>query len=118
MTRGLDIWRKSFRRKRTNRSSDCNRSIFRLRMETLENRRLLATMVELPSSGFALDSSQHSAASLIVQFRDGASSAGSLGAYNATANVNPEWELTPGMRRVDLDPSADWAAALAAFQND
>src|SRR5262249_47491009 len=43
---------------------------------------------------------------------------GSLAAYSAAANLDPEWALTPGMRKVELDPRTDWQAALAAFRQD
>src|SRR5437868_568473 len=85
----------------------------RLVLETLEDRRLLASFSDL-----SLDQSQHSASSLIVQFKDGSSSPGSLAAYLATAHVNSDWALTPGMRRVDLDSTADWSVALSAFKQD
>jgi serine protease len=92
----------------------------RLSLETLEDRRLLAAVTSNPAAlpDVAVDSGQHRAASLIVQFKNGASSPASMAAYAATANLGAEWTLTPGMRRVNLDPTTDWAAALTAFKND
>ena len=120
MTRGLDFWRRSSRSRPLHAQAGRRRSFCRLGLESLEDRRLLATVAPLtgPQSDFTIDAGQHRGSSLIVQFREGTSSAGSLGAYVATANVNPEWALTPGMRRVDLDPAADWSATLASFQSD
>src|SRR5262249_55885408 len=47
-----------------------------------------------------------------------ATSVSSLAAYLATGQLEPEWSLTPGMHKVDLASSADWAAALLAFKQD
>jgi serine protease len=92
----------------------------RLHLEFLEDRRLLAARIDAGSSfsRLALDPNQSSASALIVQFKSGASSPGSLAAHVATAGLAPEWELTPGMRRVELGPGIDTAAALAIFQSD
>ncbi|MBW8884625.1 MAG: hypothetical protein JF612_07575, partial [Planctomycetia bacterium] len=89
-------------------------------MEPLEDRRLMAALTNgtAPLSDLAVDASQHSASSLIVQFKAGTSSPGSLGAYMATTNLDPEWALTPGLRKVELDPRADWASTLLAFKQD
>src|SRR5262245_55432721 len=73
-------------------------------IEGLEDRRLLA-IADQPTIDFsdlAVDSGPHRGSSLIVQFRDGASSPGSLAAHSLTSKLEPEWALTPGMRRVDL----------------
>ena len=86
-------------------------------VEPLEDRRLLTTTSDL--SNLTLEPGSHRAGSLLVQFRDGASSAGSLAAYQVTANVNDEeWSITPGLRRVEIDADADWEATLAAYQQD
>src|SRR5262245_17687055 len=83
----------------------------RLNVETLEDRHLLTSMV-------AIDPNQNQIGSLIVQFKSGVNAPGSLAAYSAAANFDPEWALTPGMRKVELDPASDWQAALAAFRQD
>src|SRR5687768_12109445 len=88
----------------------------RLNLESLEGRQLLAAVNTL--ADLSLDSTAHRAGSLTVQYRDGASSAGSLAAHVATADQSEEWSIAPGFRRVDLDPAADWAATLAAFRRD
>lgn len=94
----------------------------RLRIEPLEGRHLL-TASALPPSALslpdaALDEREHRAGSLIVQFKSGATTPGSLAAHLLTADLGPEWSLTPGMRRVDLSSSADLTAALLAFKQD
>lgn len=94
----------------------------RLCVESLEDRRLL-TVNPLPPAALALseiapDSRDHRAGSLIVQFRNGTASPGSLAAHLLTASLQPEWPLTPGMRRVDLSNSTDITAALLAFKQD
>jgi subtilisin family serine protease/subtilisin-like proprotein convertase family protein len=91
-----------------------------MQLEALEERRLLASLIDLSSSPLsdAANAAPHSNSSLIVQFRNGTSSVSSLAAYMATGNLEPEWSLTPGMHKVDLASSADWAAALLAFQHD
>jgi serine protease len=92
-----------------------------VQLETLEDRRLLAALIDLsssPLSDTAIDSTQHSNTSLIVQFRDGSSSVSSLAAYLMTSKLEPEWSLTPGMHKVDLNSAVDWAAALLAFKRD
>src|SRR5207247_11011414 len=71
-----------------------------------------------PLSDLWVDAAQHSTSSLIVQFKAGTSSPGSLAAYTATASLDPEWALTPGMRKVELDPNADWASTFLAFKQD
>lgn len=87
-------------------------------LEALEDRRLLT--VADPSSLTLPDLSlrEHRTDSLIVQFRDGASTPGSLAAHMLTANLQQEWKITPGMRRVNLNSTADLAAALIAFKQD
>ncbi len=89
-------------------------------LEPLEDRSLLASVpfpsLELPDS--PLLAREHRAGSLIVQFRDGATAPGSLAAHLLTANLAPEWQLTPGMRQVELNATADWTAALLAFRQD
>jgi serine protease len=106
MRRGTNSWRKAARRASNHR---------RLRVESLEDRRLLAAMT---TPALTFDAAQHRASSLIVQFRPGISSPGSLAAHLSTEKVNDEWSIAPGMHRVDLDADADWAATLLAYQND
>jgi subtilisin family serine protease/subtilisin-like proprotein convertase family protein len=89
-------------------------------LEPLEDRRLLAA-APVPDLSLLDNPSltrEHRPGSLIVQFRDGASAPGSLSAHLITANLAPEWQLTPGMRQVDLTPAADWDAALLTFRQD
>jgi len=92
----------------------------RLLIETLEDRRLLAALTPgtAPLSALAVDQNEHSASSLIVQFKSGTNSPGSLAAYLTMAQLGAEWDITPGMRKVDLASNADWSHALAAFQQD
>ena len=116
MKRGSKSWLSSTRQaRRINRRHTAKSSRCRLFVELLEDRRLLATA---SLNDLALDTGDHRASSLIVKFREGANSAGSLAAYVATANLDPEWSLTPGMHKVELDPSADFAATLAAYRQD
>ena len=91
-----------------------------LQLEELEDRSLLASF-SLPGDtppSILLDQSEHRPNSLIVQFRDGASAPGSLAAHLLTANLQPEWALTPGLRKVDVDPNADLADVIRAFKQD
>jgi subtilisin family serine protease/subtilisin-like proprotein convertase family protein len=81
-------------------------------VETLEDRRLLAS-----DAGLVVDPTAH-VSSLIVQFRPGAGSASSLAAYAAGSQLGTPWSLTPGMREVHLNASADTQAALAAYRAD
>jgi hypothetical protein len=69
----------------------------RLFLESLEDRRLMAVVTDgtAPLSNLAVDSTAHSTSSLIVQFKPGTSSPGSLAAYVSTAKLSPEWALTP-----------------------
>lgn len=92
----------------------------RLLIETLEDRRLLAAITAgtAPLSALAVDHNEHSATSLIVQFKSGAVAPGSLAAYLTMAQLGAEWDITPGMRKVDLASNADWSQALAAFKQD
>ncbi len=104
----------SLAQSRKNKAIRQPRRTLRLLVENLEDRRLLAiASTDLPD--IARD---HRSGSLLVQFRDGASTPGSLAAHMLTTNVSPEWELTPGMRRVEFDTVSDFAAALAAFKQD
>jgi len=112
MGRGTDFWRTVARSHGVAGRATNHR---RLHVESLEDRRLLAAMA---TPALTFDAAQYRASSLIVQFRPGISSPGSLAAHLPTEKVNDEWLIAPGMRRVDLDPAADWAATLLAYQND
>src|SRR5262245_18673596 len=91
----------------------------RLVVEFLEDRRLLAADRDIAApGGLSVDPSQHRASSLIVQFRDGASSAGSLAAYSFGATLSAPWAVAPGLREVELNPGADVDAARAAYAAD
>src|SRR5262245_23076271 len=81
-------------------------------VEMLEDRRLLAV-----ERGLEIDPT-YEPTSLIVQFREGTSSAGSLAAYVAGNQLGEEWDVAPGLREVDLNPGTDWEQALAAYQAD
>ncbi len=98
----------------------CSTNKRRLFVESLEDRHLLAALTDgtAPLSSLDVDPTAHSTSSLIVQFRAGTSSPGSLAAYTATASVDSEWALTPGMRKVELNANADWASTLLAFKLD
>src|SRR5436190_10162955 len=85
-------------------------------LESLEERRLLTTAGGL-SSPLMIDSSA-APSSLIVQYRAGTGSAGSLAAYVTGGNVGDEWAIAPGMREVQLNAGIDMAAALAAYAAD
>src|SRR5262245_2381126 len=88
----------------------------RLVLESLEDRRLLtATGNALPQ--LALDPSA-APTSLLVQYRDNATYASSLAAYQAGANVDDQWAIAPTMREVKLNAGVDLDTALAAFRND
>src|SRR5262245_6688234 len=110
-------WLSRFPLRRRARSISRRRSS-RLAVESLEDRRLLTVASAATFDDLAVDQGQSRASSLIVQFKSGLNSAGSLAAYVATAGMSSEWALTPGMRRVDFDPAMDYAAALATFRND
>lgn len=92
----------------------CNKQ---LRLETLEDRRLLAADLSTLSS-LTVDQESFSDRALIVQFRDGTSSPGSLSAHSATRRLEAEWAITPGMRRVQIDPGSDITSVLAAYRSD
>src|SRR5262245_43942333 len=111
MNRRSPGWRQPTRRSLLLREIARRKRARRLSVETLEDRHLLSSMV-------AIDPNQQQIGSLIVQFKSGVNAPGSLAAYSAAANLDPEWALTPGMRKVELDPRTDWQAALAAFRQD
>ena len=90
---------------------------YRLRLELLEDRRLL-TASHAPVSDIVLDSSVTPTA-LIVQFRTGQSAVSSLAAYTAGVATTQQWSsVAPGMREVPLRPGVDLNSALAAYKND
>lgn len=108
----------SYRRLHRNRRAKVSSSRqAHLLFEPLEERRVL-TASSGDLSDLATDTTQYRDSSLIVQFREGAVSPGSLAAYSSTVKLNSEWELTPGMRRVDVDPAANWESVLAAYRSD
>jgi subtilisin family serine protease/subtilisin-like proprotein convertase family protein len=91
----------------------------RLSVETLEDRRVLAALGSAASfSNLVADGGSFAAARLLVQYRDGASMAGSLGAYSLGSNVGSGWSLVPGLREVQLHAGVDVEAALKSFQTD
>src|SRR5262245_20486155 len=102
MSRGWQVCRRkseTWRRRAPRNASNFYTS--RLLVEALEDRRLLTT-----ASDVEVDSS-YVPTSLIVQFRDGASSAGSLAAYSAGNLVGDGWAIAPGVREVQLNEGAD-----------
>src|SRR5262245_29017027 len=88
----------------------------RLVLESLEDRRLL-TAAGNTSPQLALDPNA-APTSLLVQYRDNASYASSLAAYQAGVNVDEEWAIAPSMREVKLNAGIDLDAALAVYRND
>jgi len=88
----------------------------RLFIESLESRHLLAA-VSAGGDQLAIDTTTV-ATSILVQYRTGVTTPGSLGAYLLGANTDKQWGLVPGMRIVVPDAGVDLQAALAAFQSD
>jgi subtilisin family serine protease/subtilisin-like proprotein convertase family protein len=84
----------------------------RLLVEWLEDRQLLTATPDL-----TIDPSTPPTA-LIVQYRDGSTTASSLAAYTAGSNVGTGWALVPGMREVDLSAGTSLDAALTAYKAD
>src|SRR5687768_7291925 len=116
MSRGSKSSRRSSRAARLKVGRRDARPPRLLNVETLEERRVLSTLSNL--ADLSVEVTDRRSASLLVQFRAGASSPGSLAAYQLTTNVDEEWSIVPGLRRVELDPAADWEATLAAYQQD
>src|SRR5262249_55781527 len=85
-------------------------------LESLQHRRLL-TAAGNTSPQLALDPNA-APTSLLVQYRDNASYASSLAAYQAGVNVDEEWAIAPSMREVKLNAGIDLDAALAVYRND
>jgi subtilisin family serine protease/subtilisin-like proprotein convertase family protein len=98
------------------RPSGHNSLFCRLRIETLEDRRLL-TASYTPLSDIVVDSSVTPTA-LIVQFRPGESAVSSLAAYLSGTTTSQQWAIAPGMREVNLNGGVDLQSALAAYKND
>jgi len=88
----------------------------RFTVELLEDRRLLTAAGDV-SPQLAFDSSE-APTSLLVQYRDDATYASTLAAYQAGSNVDEQWTIAPSMREVKLIAGVDLASALAAYQND
>src|SRR5262245_25374129 len=88
----------------------------RLQLERLEERRLLTAASEF-SPPLTADG-DYAATSLIVQFRDGASTTGSLAAYMVGGDLGEEWSIAPGLRELSLDSGTELDWALAAYNAD
>jgi serine protease len=87
----------------------------RLKIESLEERRLLAVVDD--DSQLVVDPTQ-SATSLIVQFKSGADFASSLTAYSYGASLGESWSLVPDLRQVHLNAGVNVQDALAAYASD
>src|SRR5262245_29303188 len=87
--------------------------LFRLAVEPLEDRRLLAAVSDLTGSlsQLAIDPGDYRSTSLLVQFRPGATTAAVAG-----TNLGAAWEIAPGLRAVTLDAQTNFLAALKAYK--
>src|SRR3954465_3456278 len=92
------------------RQSRRNSFVCRLRLETLEDRRLLTTSYA-PLSDVVLDSSV-APTDLIAQFRAGRPAVSAPAASLAGTETSQQWSIAPGMREVTLNGGVDLRAAL------
>ncbi|HEY2415289.1 MAG TPA: S8 family serine peptidase [Pirellulaceae bacterium] len=96
------------------------RRFCRLKIESLEDRRLLALADNVPGDDNAqliVDPAQ-APTSLIVQFKSDTDFTSSLSAYSYGSSLGESWDLVPDMREVQLNAGVNVQAALAAYSND
>src|SRR4051812_33681987 len=98
----IERWLSWGRGKRSNRVQNERKKFFcRLKLESLEERRLLA-IADDDNSQLVVDPTQ-AATSLIVQFKPGANFASSLSAYSYGGGLGESWDLVPDFREVQLN---------------
>jgi serine protease len=97
----------------------------RLTIEGLEDRRVLSAdwnplgpSLDGPAGGVLTSTGDYRSDALLVQFRPGSESPGSLAAHLLGGRVGEEWSLTPGLRRVELPPGVDVQTAIGLYQGD